>query len=299
MSGSGMKRRNRDSARKRPVSASAVVRLMIWLVVLCILLATFGIAMMFEWEDSMFKMKLHDDFGYSIGNGATTDVVTAISIEWVSGDVTVVASEEDEIRLTEDYGGSKDDCRMRWRVKDGELSVKFRRSSTWGIDAKSKGLTVEIPQKMLEQLEDLEISTVSATQNIGVSARDLEIHTVSGRLNLRGNYDSVSIETVSGDLFFDGTFREGAIDGVSGDAELFLREQADRLAVNFVSAKLRLVLPEETTGFDVDVATVRGKADVRGFDLDHHGSDEWGDGSMKIRMNGVSSKLTIEKEEKD
>ena len=210
-----------------------------------------------------------------------------------------MAYEGEEIRVTEDYDGEKDNLRLRWQVKGRRLLVKFCRTSVWGLDASSKNLTVEIPQSMADQLDRLKISSVSADQRVLVSARELEIHTVSGRADLQGQYNSVEIGTVSGDVSLDGIFCEGSIEGVSGDVEIRLREQAEELEMSFVSGKARVTLPETTTGFRVDFETVSGDSEVRGFDWDDDDSDRWGDGSMEISMNGVSGRLTIEKETKN
>ena len=273
--------------------------MVIWSIVLCLLVGVFAVMMALDLGFSSFyygdDFMDFDDEEYRMGNGSTMEAVHEISIDWVAGSVTVVVTDGDEIRVTEDYDGDKDARRMRWQVEDGELSIKFCRPKLTGGTDEAKNLTVEIPREALSKLEELHVSTVSATQAISVSVRELEIDTVSGRVEVWGDYDSVDVETSDGEISFDGTVRKGSFDGVSGDVDIRLREQASVLEMDTVSGDLHLTLPENTTGFRVDEESF-GRADVRGFDLDHNGADRWGDGSMTISLDGMSGKLIVEAE---
>lgn len=285
---------------KRPISTSAVIRLVIWSVALCILAGVFSAAMLLDGGGLHFY--LYDDFdddgdggNYSVGNGAVSAAVSEISINWVAGSVTVLLTDGDEIRITEDYDGDHDDNRLRWRVDDGELSIRYCRKIRYSDKVGAKNLTVEIPRSAA-LLSELQIVTVSATQDIRVSARELDIETVSGSAAALGDYDSVDAETVSGDVNFEGYFRIGSFEGASGNLELHLTKQAAELDVDTVSGRTRLVLPEDTTGFSVDRESVSGRVEVNGFSFDSVGSDRWGDGSMDIRLESVSGNLVIERE---
>lgn len=303
-----MKRNSRynKEGKGRPVSSSAVVRLIIWSIVLCLLVGVFSLAMLLEWgSENMFRIHRYDydDEGYSVGNGSTDALVTDIAIDWVAGSVTLLAVDGEEVRVIEDYDGQKEAHRLRWRVQKGELSVKYCRPAIFGgVDTGSKNLTVEIPRSMLEGLTDINVSAVSAVQNISLSARELEIRTVSGRVDVKGDYSSLDVETVSGAVNFDGSFREGSLNGVSGAWTIRLREQADELDMETVSGGMRVILPKETSGFHIDAESVSGNVDVRGFDKvyhssEYHGANSWGDGRMEISMESVSGKLTVEVED--
>ena len=85
---------NNNVERKRPVSASAVVRIVIWSVVFCLLTGLFALAMFREifghgGISLGFGGYYYDDDGFSIGNGTTERTITELNIDWVAGDVTV------------------------------------------------------------------------------------------------------------------------------------------------------------------------------------------------------------------
>jgi hypothetical protein len=286
--------------KKGAISASAVTRLVIWSVVFVILLGVFSATMIsegagFYFGQIIFGDRDYDDEDFLVGSGSTHEKIHELSIEWVSGHVTVEVTDGDKIIISEDYDGAESSQRLRWRVENGELTVVYAKASLRGNSVKAKNLTVAIPESMLKGLEEIHVSAVSASQDIRVSAKELEIDTVSGRVTVLGEYDSVEMDTVSGDLQFDGTADQISIDGTSAKAELHLREQATLVEMNSVSGGLTMILPETTTGFRVDTSRLSGETDVRGFDLDRNDSI-WGDGSMKIELNGVSCKLIVEKE---
>jgi DUF4097 and DUF4098 domain-containing protein YvlB len=146
---------------------------------------------------------------------------------------------------------------------------------------------------MLNGIDEIRISTVSADQHIRVSAEELKLETVSGVIKAAGDYRTAEIETVSGKVCVDGTLQRGSFDGVSAHVELNLREQADRVSMDTVSGNLRVILPKNTTGFRVSSDSFMDDVEVYGFALERRGS-AWGDGRMQIDLDGVSGKLTIE-----
>ena len=148
---------------------------------------------------------------------------------------------------------------------------------------------------MLDEVDEVYISTFSADQNIRVSAERLELEAVSGEISIAGEYDHVQIETVSGDVRFGGDLKDIAIDAVSANVELSLHErQANRIHLDAMSGNLRVILPKSTTGFRMESDNLKDDVEVRGFTLERRGSS-WGDGRMRIDMDGVSSTLVIEK----
>ena len=296
---------NNHEKKKRPVSASAVVRIVIWSIVLCLLTGLFALAMFRETFGHGgislgFGGDYYNDDEFSVGNGTTDRTITALDIDWVAGDVTVAVSDGDRVEIFEDYDGEEAD-RLRWKVEGGELIVKFRKPSWFdeGYADDGKNLTVLIPASMADGLDEIQIETVHSTQDVRVSARELELSSVSGSMTVRGDYGTADIETVSGGLDFEGRFKNGNFEGVSAGVNIRLLEQAKTLDMETVSGNLTLVLPESTTGFCVDTDSVSGHTDIRGFNLESGSNKKWGDGSMKIQMESVSGKLIVEKKTED
>ncbi len=290
-----------NEEKRKPISPSAVARIVIWSVVLVLLLGVFSAAMLADGSGvSIFRMFWdgwdYDDDQFNVGNGVVRTPIHELSIDWVAGNVTVGVTDGEEILITEDYDGEKQAYRMRWQVEDGELAVKCARPSNFGMDIVSKNLEVLIPESMLNSLEEIHVSTVSAAQDIRVSAQELDVETVSGSVTISGEYTSVEAETFSGDLHFEGSTKECSFDGFSARAEIRLKEPANLVDMETMSGYLKLILPNHITGFKVTSNNLSGNTEIRGFDVDGGKSSSWGDESMRIRMDGVSGKLIIEKE---
>ncbi len=292
-----------NNERKRPVSTSAVVRIVIWSLVFCLLTGVFALAMVWNGLGGGFGGiniggYWYDEANYRVGNGSTRETINEISIEWVAGRVTVIQGEGDEIVISETYDGDDDDQMLRWKVEEGELTIKYSKPVLFGsVSSARKDLTVEIPSSMALGLDEVHISAVSATQSISVPARELDIETVSGNVDMKGSFGTVDIETVSGNLAFEGSVKDLSIDCVSARAEVRLTEQADSVEVDTVSGDVTLILPESTTGFRVHTDALSDRVDIRGFDV---GSDrKWGDGRMEIQIDAASAKLIVEKETND
>lgn len=297
-----------NGRKEKKISGSAVARIVIWSVVFFLLVGVFAAAMLGNFlGGALFaggRIHLGDwyfDDDFNVGNGVFSGKIRELSIDWVAGSVTVMATDGEEIRITEDYDGDDDAYSLRWQAEDGKLSVKYCKptikTALFGSKAPSKNLTVLIPEALLNELDEIQISTVSASQDVRVSARELDIETVSGKTTISGDYDAVEIETVSGNVDLKGYVKRATFEGVSARIELSLRAQAERVSLETVSGDMRLILPESTTGFRVDTDSLSGSTEIRGFDGGT--SKTWGDGSMKIDVDRVSGKLIIEKETKD
>lgn len=302
------------TTQKRPVRGSAVVGIVIWSLVFCLLggLLTLGI------EGGGFRiLDIHGfpvlSFGgfvyedadeYSVGNATVTDGITDLTINWVVGNVTVIPSEGESITITEDYcGGSDADC-LRWRVEDGELTVQFRKSSPLLLrDAErtKKDLTVAIPASMLESMGDVRITVVSGNVTYTGNADELSLDAVEGSLTVTGDIGDLEVEAVDGNVTFRGGVRRGELSCVDADVTMYL-DMATDLSFEQVDGDVLLYLSEEITGFSVEMDSLKTEINAEDFEDVRYpdgGSAEWGDGSLRVRMDGLHNQLKIEKLTKD
>lgn len=294
---------------KRPVRASAVVSIVIWSVVFCVLggillagLAGSGI------DVSVFNLPgVHISFGgftyedaneYSVGNAVIRDTITDLEINWIAGDVTVVASETDEITVTEDYGGEEDALRLRWRVEDGKLTVQFRKPTLFGTsNSVSKNLTVAIPASVLEAMGDVEITVVSSDVVFTGNADELTLDAVKGDLTVSGDMGELEVNAVEGKVTFAGAVRRAEYECVDATVTMYLDMAAD-LSFDQVDGDVTLYLSDEITGFSAELDALGGKITAEGFEgtsIDGSKAARWGDGSLRIDANGVGAKLIIKK----
>ena len=296
---------------KRPVRASAVVGIVIWSVVFCLLGALLlagltgngimikdllGIPVI-----SLGGMTYEDARDYSVGNATVTDKITELTVEWVSGNITVIPAEGDVITVTEDYDGEDDSLRLRWRVEDGELTIRFRKSSVIGKVDATKNLTVAIPASMLEAMGEVDISLVFGNVTYTGNADELSLETVDGDLTVTGNIGDLEVAAVDGNVVFRGGVRRGRMECVDADVTMYLAMATD-LNFDQMNGDVTLYLSEEITGFDAELDSPGGEIRTEGF-TDVSGKDgysaRWGDGSLRIRMDGLYNKLEVKKTTKD
>lgn len=305
---------NENTTAKRPVRKSAVVSIVIWSVVFCLLgtvllLGLTGITTSVSFlglpalNISFGGFTYEDVASYNTGNTTLTDTsITDLSINWLAGDVTVKASDTDEIRITEDYGGDDDDLRLRWKVEKGKLIIQFRKSSIFGSSASlNKNLTVSIPAAMLEAMDEVEIETVSSDVRFTGNADQLTLDTVEGELTVNGDIGEMELHAVDGEIDFNGAVRRAEVECVDATIIMHLDMAAD-LTFDQVDADITLYLAETVTGFAVEVDAIGGKIDVDGFEdtsAMSNKSARWGDGSLRVDVNGVDVQLLVKKETKD
>ena len=288
---------------KKTVNKGAIVRIVIWSVVLLLLVGVLSCAMLMNGEWSFYGFSLggydYDAANYYMGNGATKETVKSLSVDWPAGKVIIMPSDTEEVVITEEFNG-EDDLRLRWCVENGELKIKYRSPIGFGnVSAPSKKLTVAIPATMLEAMDEVELTLVSADLTImGMSADDADIVVVSGRVDMScGFINSFDLETVSGNVKFAGAVKEADFEGVSAKIELYLDDRSSAVNLDTVSGDVSVFLSETVSGFEAKVDAVSGSVRVSGFDGLTQSKDycRYGDGSIKIKADAVSGNLKIEK----
>lgn len=284
---------------KRPVSASAVARIIIWSVVLCVLVGLFAQSMMGEGLLSVsFGGYTYDDTGFAVGNGSTRETIHGISVDWLSGDVTVTATDGDEIVITEDYDGGREELRLRWKVEDGELVVKCVKPYRFGLKGmEPKNLTVAIPAAMLENMADVEIMAVDGSITYNGNADELSLEAVDGEIAVNGDIGELDIEGVNMQIIFRGAVRKADVECVDATVDMYL-DMATELSFDLVDGDIVVYLSEEITGFSVEMDALSKGVDAAGFDgLQElsRGNTRWGDGRLRILVDGVDADVKIRK----
>lgn len=217
--------------------------------------------------------------------------LSEIDIHWISGKVQIEIYDGTSVVLSE-TGAEKEEDRLRWRVKDGELTVQWRKSERFSVvDTLTKDLTVRIPRTMV--LRELDIESVSAgifIPEISVSD-ELSLETVSGNIQIGSlSADKLDVSTISGNTECSGAVPEISWESVSGSLTMTDTVYPREIKGESVSGDLDLKLPDggftlkASTGGEVscDVSTVKnGKSQV------------YGDGRTQISFHSVSGRLTL------
>ena len=187
--------------RKNHSNAGAVVRIVIWLVVLCLLGSLFAVCLMGHfgggeidgWFPQMPNLGFsnsywYDDSDCSVGDHAFTERITSLDIDWLAGSVTIVPGEGDTLTIQEQSSKGDTDTRdqLRWRVADGKLTVKFcEPSRLLAFHISEKSLTVTVPAAWLEDMTSVKLDTASASVQVsGLRADRLDVDTASGAVTV-------------------------------------------------------------------------------------------------------------------
>jgi len=103
-----------------------------------------------SWYDSergMISVTYDGAANYLSGNFSyDKDSLSVVNIEWRKGDITIKSSSEDTLSVYESGENLTDSERLKYKMEDGALEVRYWKSGYWGrIDPGEKNLTVELP----------------------------------------------------------------------------------------------------------------------------------------------------------
>ncbi len=248
--------------------------------------------------DNANSYEMLDRSGFGSGEQSVTASepltdITEIEIHWLTGDVYLVESDTDGVTFQEDYTGSNEDYRMRYKVSNGKLTIQPCKSKLFGsIDLPRKALTVFLPDTLT--LDKITVETVSAdVELMGGSVDTLSINTTSGNITGPGLLaKEYELGTVSGDISLTALpAGSSAIDceTVSGEVRISCTAHPDEIDFNSVSGNLRLTLPKGSCRYTLDFSTVSGDRDTERF-------ISGGDETCDITAETVSGNVELQTE---
>lgn len=289
------------------MKASAIIRICVWSVValiLCgILLGGIGLSYI-NWDAPKISFggyTFKDADSYAVG--ATTlpsGTVHSIDIDWVAGSILVAVGEGDDIIVRESHVDDERDA-LRWRVRDGELQIRYCKPRRTRDTPAGKNLEILLPASMFEEngrLWLLDIENVFSTINVRDITLDmLDIESVSGHIDIScASIREMDIETVSGNIIAQGEIREVSLEGVSATLTVYAAISPDSISVETVSGTVNLHLPADR-GFRLKHDSVSGNIHAPDFAMSVSGNGEYlcGDGYTEIEIEGVSANVNIHK----
>lgn len=187
-----------------------------------------GIHFVKKGDTDMFDLGIFTSNGFAGGDDWHTEAymgdgsgICGIDIGWANGEINMTASEDGELRFSEE--GDTSDYQMCWKIVDGELCVRYSTGKFVFIGKiPKKTLTLTLPSSL--KLQDLKIKTASGSTYIdGVSADSFKIDSASGGMNVKNCtaekmiLDSASGKTAVQNCRVDESFE---IDSASGAVEV-------------------------------------------------------------------------------
>lgn len=209
------------------------------------------------------------DVGYNAGNGEIVQLngFRSISIEWVSGAVSVELYDGEGIELTETaMDGGPASQKMEWRVDEDDSTLDIRSQPQLVSLSEKKRLTVRLPRSMV--LHELDIDAVSAAVSVDLTEDDtltlteLDVTSVSGAVSVNAaNAGEISLSTTSGDISGSVRTQKLEADSVSGAVELTLDTLPEELEMDTTSGGILLKVAESivpASGLRIDFRTTSG-----------------------------------------
>ncbi len=277
---------------------NAIIRLVIWSVVLVLLTGTLVVGLVgvpFKIDKlnlSISNQYFFDEKNYNRGGGDIDAAIHCLEVEWISGRVTVQPHEGATVRL-EETDGLPGDEQLRWKVEDGILRIFPRKAFRFlgPISLPEKNLNIYLPQGMVP--EELEITTVSGNITLQqFSCIDAGIETVSGNIDILGcDITDLECESVSGDAGFNGTLQRLDWGSVSGNAEITTATMPARIRSDAVSGDITVTITDGP-GFTVETEKVSGDFNC---DFPLLNARRYGDGSADYRFESVSGNIYLKK----
>ena len=225
--------------------------------------------------------------------------ITALSIDWVAGDVKIMVTDREEIVVTEHADRGIPEEYALCVETDNTLRIRYS-NDVWGIDMPEKDLTVLLPRTVAENLTAVDLSGVSADFAVGkLTVRDaFSFDTTSGKLEMQSMnapQAKATVSSVSGNVELDGSFREVKAGSTSGEIDLMLRNAPAAVEVSTVSGEVDVELPAGT-GFTLDYSTVSGELECD-FPLTKSVDGKYvcGDGACRMEIGTTSGSLSVER----
>lgn len=133
-----------------------------------------------EWQIGIQSYRYEFDEP-NVGSGTVYSNVTALELDWISGDVEILITEDDRyVSLTEMSEETVSEAaELRWWVdQDGKLTVKSRKSGEYlASSMPKKTLTVRVPKDMMAVVSALNVHaprggvSIALTEEQGFSVR--------------------------------------------------------------------------------------------------------------------------------
>ena len=255
---------------------------------------------------------------YNVGGGNLSEMdISEINVDWVTGSVEIdVNSDYETISIEESYKKSLDeDQKLRYKLSDGALYVKYRNSSTKKVDVGlEKSLVIKVPASVngltkivastesssikvkgnyknavCSPLSEINLTSTSGAVSLGgFNATKLNIKSVSGNVTIKTcQISAINIETTSGGVYTQDVLGSNLIiKTVSGASKLKFNKPISEISVKSTSGSVELILPQKIVGYEVKFNTKSGKYTSE--------FEEKSDDNKKTFGSGISSSMQIE-----
>lgn len=292
------------------MKANAIIRIVIWSIVLLFLVGALGAFLLEERYLNEYTVAtvsmdiaeatpvkaLPNEEKIVLDSGS----IDGIEIEWAAGDITLLPSDVQEITISEsDVTDEK--YALRWEVDDRKLELTFCEEhlmSGFGISFGAdfqKDLYIYVPMDW--NCRSLEIDAASARVEIAdMTIGELDLDGADGTVRLTNcNIRDLDIDTASGDVIFSGSLDTLDFDAASASFTGEFFNVPSRIDMDSMDGNLDIALPEDCGyALSMDGMSKTFRSDFQGTE-NRKGIHTYGDGRCRIKVDGMSCEVTIRK----
>ena len=288
---------------------NAIVRIILWSIVLLVLLALFfGLlyvpgADRQVWNVATDKPRNPVSESYN-GTPVSVDAakIREIEIEWAAGSIVIQPADTDELSFREEDVGSSGKP-MHWKIQEDSILIQYAEDGTFpikvGMDWKNenKNLIIEVP--VAWPLDSLEVTAAAASLEVKeLTIREMEFDGASGSCVFDNcTVEKLDLDTASGNVHFTGSLQQMECDAASADILLELNNVPRSLDLDTASGDLDVTLPADA-GFTVTLDTLSGDFESDFETTMRSGSYVVGNGHCRINVDAMSGDVTIRKNTK-
>lgn len=224
-----------------------------------------------------------DGDSYNVGDGTAEDV-TSIELDWIDGEVIVGYYDGSGVKLSEKVtrGKESDKLKLRWKVQDGTLVVKYCASGMYNsIEQGKKTLTLSLPESFRAQNVVVNLAAASLKTAV-IKADEISVNSASGNVNLwASDVTKVNVSTASATIDLVTHGRCGNIDLNSTSGAITLNSDgADDINANSMSGR---IVANVKSVENINLANMSGSVDLR---LPT-------DVGMTAKINSTSGKISV------
>lgn len=277
--------------------SSAIIRIIIFSIVIILLLGILGVGLGF----GSFIV----DFGYysesytTGGNSLPADDIKNISVEWAAGSITIEPSDNpadsDSIYFIEE-GFTTQETEMVYSLEGNTLSIRYSKPGFMigFVSTPVKNLTVKVPADWV--CGELSIDAAATDVRIyALTAEEVDMDSASGICRFENcSFGDLDIDTASGDIEFIGSLTTLECDAASADITAQFITAPNRISIDGVSGRLTITLPQEC-GFSVSMDSLSGTFSSDFAVMKKNDDYVFGDGACRIDTSTVSGDIEIKK----
>ena len=220
--------------------------------------------------------EVKDQDAYQSGSTAISDKVTALDIDWASGQVEVVTSGDQTVSLKEECDKDlSEDKQMHWYLDGTTLRVTATKPGTTVSELPSKKLVLSIPETVDLAKCSFDVAATDLTVNLN-KVGQLDVDAASGKANM-------TVADLTG---------SASVDMAAGDVTLSAGGKPSQISVDTALGDVTLCL-DEACGFTAEVDSVSGsfKSDLTTTEND--GTYVHGDGACRIKVDTASGDVNV------